>query len=259
MRALARDLGITHQKLGRWLREGEQGGVKAIPSDPFTTAGIEAGFAHHKRLTRAVAQADGVPYDPDLPVFLMRKPLKTGELGDRVFAHSTEFIHTELRTRILKSQGRSQAFFAVTIQSEIDLYLYFEELAKEELAKSPSKRRRNTVESLTADMIESFNAKYGQQGKDGMPVPVLGTAAQYRHLYTRRESIAPGSSIKNAVEYIEENLKRKFEPASEFGEGFAKSYVFQLLPASYEQYKRKPKAAKKTSASRKAVRGRGNK
>lgn len=259
MRALARDLGITHQKLGRWLREGELGGVKAIPRDPFTVEGIDAGFQHHKRIAKAVAKADGLPFDPNLPVFMMRKPLKTGELGDRVFVQGTAFIHSELREKILVNNARSKAFFGLTVRSEIDLHAYAEANAVLVLEKSPSKRRRNTVESLTEKIMESFLTKFGKVDVNGDALPVMGTAAQFRMMFTEKESIAPGFSAVKAVEAIEANLKRKFEPASEFGAGFAESYVFQLLPASYEQYKRKSKAAKKTSASRKAIRGRGNK
>ena len=55
MRSLAKQLGITHQKVGRWLREGEPGGIKAIPA--AASQAIGKVFTHHVKLAKEVATA----------------------------------------------------------------------------------------------------------------------------------------------------------------------------------------------------------
>ena len=68
MRNAASLIGITHQKLGRWLREGEQGGVSHIPDDPAIDYAINVAFSIHKDIARDQALSDGVPFNAKAPV-----------------------------------------------------------------------------------------------------------------------------------------------------------------------------------------------
>ena len=257
MRKLAAQMGVSHQKVGRWLREGEplppdadgviptrkDGSRKTyglIPDDDvFVKQGITEVFIAHKRATKKMAKAFGVPYDPELPAMATRKPLRTGQLGDRVFIEHTQFIKKDTRKKIISRLGQTEDYFAITVQSQIDLIAYADKEAEEEYKtySKARKRRRSKIE-LRDDILDALASKIGGH-------KMIDNRERFRPIHTRRESIAPGSNIKHATDEIERLLREKMEPASEFGDGFAKAYILQLTPPNYEQFKRLP-AAKKT-------------
>lgn len=231
MRNLAALVGISHQKLGRWLREGEQGGVKSIPSDSLTNQAINQAFKIHQTFAREQSKVYGIPFDARFPVYATRKPLKTGLLGDRVFVEHTQFIHKDTRTKVIKSLANTERFYAATIESNIDLVAYAEALADDEHKTfSDTRKKRYKKDELTRDILNSI-------------VATIGAKERYRPLYTRRQSIAPGTNIKDSLDEINRLLREKMEPASDFGNGLAKTYVLQLLPLGYEKHKPKSKAA----------------
>ena len=91
MRALARELGVSHQKVGRWLREGEPQSIDAhgnIPTNKDGTpklygripedidAQLNWVFNRHREVTKQQAIADGVPYNATVPVYTERRYLE---------------------------------------------------------------------------------------------------------------------------------------------------------------------------------------
>lgn len=226
MRELARRVGVTHQRIGRWLREGEPGGVKAIPSDFFTQQAIEDVFKLHRSEVRERARRERVPYNPDVPVMMERRPLKTGEPGDRVRVKATEFIPPELRRAVFQGAVDSGKFYAGSVRSVVTLRTYFRGRAADELARG---RRHGISQPALADaMLRSWIARekrvHGRTIEPEQPFP----------LYTRSEGlrITPGDTT--AVEGVEKQLRQKHEPATgKPGTVAADEYLFQLTPKDY--------------------------
>lgn len=92
-RALARQLGVSHQQVGRWLREGEPLHIDSAGNMPTNKDGslklygaapdwiddqLNYVFDIHKQITREQANVDGVPYNATVPVYTERRYLSQG-------------------------------------------------------------------------------------------------------------------------------------------------------------------------------------
>jgi hypothetical protein len=92
-RALARQLGVSHQQVGRWLREGEplsidahgniptnkNGSIKVFGGAPdWVAPQLDWTFEVHKAITREQCKVDRVPYNATVPVYLERRYLSSG-------------------------------------------------------------------------------------------------------------------------------------------------------------------------------------
>lgn len=254
-RALARQLGVTHQKVGRWLREGEEGGVQAIPRDFFVIAAIDEIYRDHVAVTRAQAKRQDVPFNARAPVYVERKYLsKTGKkgeriLGDRVISGNTEFIRQELRAEWLAGAVESKRFYKVNVRSRINLKRYSERIAAEEIASG--RRRGVSQRKLAGILLENFVAKerYDKHRIVDKTEPF--------NLYTPSLDMRPGTDPRNVIFGVEEILSEKHEPATgDPGTHLASEYLLQLLPPPLH-------AAAKTAAYHKAgkarPKGRGKK
>lgn len=226
-------IGVSHQKIGRWLREGEQGGVSHIPDDPATTAAIDLAFEIHKDLAREQAKRDGVPFNAKAPVYVERKYLhkrdeKTGEpiLGDRVISGNTEFIRQELRDEWIAGAVKSKRFYKVNVRSRVNLQAYFGDRAIEEIK---SGRKRNTTPKRLANiMLKSFMER--EKSEKGRIV----NAQIPFSFFTQSENTMPGAEPWRVVAGVEEKLAQKHSPAATGpGTRFAYEYLLQLIPANY--------------------------
>jgi hypothetical protein len=243
MRNLAAVIGVTHQKIGRWLREGQPGGVKSIPSDAGTKSAINLVFQIHKDLARQQARADNLPFNAAAPVFMERKPLRTGQKGDRVFAEHTQFLRHELRNSVVYGAHQSKQFIHVSARSTIDLYQYARSQAVIEIAKGGSPFSVKKLAGFIADAIEGKRKR-------------LISEIQPHPLFTQYTAIYPGSDGRNAVRELNYKLREKHEPATtEKGTVLADQLLFQLVP----QRQRDKQTQRPTKASRRYIRGRGNK
>ena len=103
-RVIANMTGASHQQIGRWLREGEEyridihgnhptnknGTIKRYGQIPDWAANaIDTAFNIHVDISREQAHIDRVPFNATMPVYVERKPLKTGFIGDRVISGNT--------------------------------------------------------------------------------------------------------------------------------------------------------------------------
>lgn len=246
MRELARRLGITHQKVGRWLREGEAGGVKSIPGDLFTQAAIDTVFADHVETTRQRARVDRVPFNRAAPVYMERKPLATGEMGDRVFATQTQFIRAALRSDVMQGAHDSRKFYSASVRSIVNLRSYFRSRAAEEIRQQ--KRSDYTVAQLARIIEENF--KQDTKAEQNRTID----AAKPFALYTQREGLLIGrKGDRKTVRGIEKKLQEKHEPATgQPGTVLSDMYLFQLTPADYA-----PPSKRTTSSKRKSTTKRG--
>lgn len=241
MRGLAAALGVTHQKLGRWLREGENGGVKSIPTDPETTAAIDTVFEAHRDIARAQAAVTEIPFDEELPVFAERKKLRSGKTGDRVIVHNTQFIRPKTRQDILYFMHETERYYTASVRSVIELATYMQEA--DERAGRKKRDRTDAQWQYYAQLLLAEN--------DG---------EEYRPVYTRAEGFGPWTSRQNAVKSVETLIRQRHEPATgERRTALADEYLFQLIPANYVHRKRKPRESSDSKRRPKAKGGRGNK
>jgi len=245
MRSLASVVGVTHQKLGRWLREGEKGGVAQIPNDRATIAAINQAFDIHRDMALEQARIDDVPFDPVAPIYTYRPYLEeTGEQGERTFTHGTQFIRADTRGKIIEGVRESGRYYTVSARSHVDLDAYF-------------KRAQDNYERLAK------KRKHGARNQDE-----LSSMRQLKFLLTHRVEVAPiytkyvhvGKNVPpgQAAEALNARLKEKHEPATTVpGTSLADMFLFQLYPAHYG--KAKPRKVRKTAGHRKTISGRGPK
>ena len=219
-------MGISHQKLGRWLREGQpalldpetgylisSAGAKAIPKD--ATAAINHVFSLHKTLTRDQARADALPYNARIPAFTHRGVLRTGQPGERVFIENTEFIRPELRFDILVDLQKTNRFMQGSLRSTINIKRYFEKTAQDEITQF--KRTRTTAKKLGSQMLQSFLSRNNRIIESDELMP----------LFTRYESMMPGRDPYSFARSIEKKMHQKHEAHALH---LADEYLFQLLP-----------------------------
>lgn len=211
-RKLAALVGVSHQKIGRWLREGvpatidpttgyliKSAGAKFIP--PEAAPLIDTAFKIHIALTKDQAKADGIPFNSAFPAFAERKLLKTGKKGDRVVIENTEYINSELRNKIIEKAQKSKKYLQVSIRSKVNLVRYFQRVAQEEINKT--NRRYETPKTLGKKIMNSFLARQNkiEPNEDILPI------------FTKYENISKDSrpGVENRVN---RKLSAKHESAA---------------------------------------------
>lgn len=126
-REVARRLGISHQKVGRLLRTGQPGGYapdSRVLSDPGTVKTVQRGFAQHTREAAKQARADGLPFDPALPIYQARMIKTDGNKGDRVEAPHLHWISDKTREAWLNRMHKTGKFYAVSVGSVVNFKAY---------------------------------------------------------------------------------------------------------------------------------------
>ena len=273
-RAVARLLGISHQKVGRILKTGQEGGytfgARAL-TDPTLEAAVSRGFQAHRDIVRTQARRDGIPYIADVPVFYARLPKKvtrevvdpeTGEIvrvpvldprtgaqvivpGDRIAAPHTHWIPDALRAAWVTATQRTQKFVAASVQSMVNLKVYFKraEARARENARAGIKRTEAQKEHRRKmqDRI-----KRAEQKALEVVMPV----------YTK---MAPFDFAESTVRTrIESQLRQKHEPATgpdKPGTLLASAILLQAVPApTRPTRKTPPNAPRKQKAGARAPR-----
>lgn len=235
-RAMASDMGITHQKLGRWLR-----GESPVPADAFTRRGIEAVFQSHMRRVKKWTAAQGLPYMG--PVMPDRRPLDKRDdkgrviLGDRVVIHNAHFIRPEVRDAIVGQAHSSGDFMGVTVRSVVDLYSYFKRADGLPDASRRTDAQRFSRESLAQKLEPGTN----YLGVWWQPKPSTAALELRSPIYTKITSLSRARSTASVIAELNAKLRAKHEPATvKPGTQLADEILFQLYPAGY-----KPPATKR--------------
>lgn len=241
-RQIAATLGVSHQKIGRWLREGQPDGVKVIPSSIVPMLQVLLNI--HAEQSFQQAQADSIPYSKDYPVFAYR-PLEVPEADGkmrpqnmRMFIDGTQFIRDDLRRKIFYSMWITDDFLKASIASVIDWLKYVQERFL-----TLSEQRSMTTQHLLRDYTGG-----------GLPhdqkVKVLMRENIIKPIWTKSTPTYSGL-YKNKImfdqfyETIEQKLKDRHQNAAE---EYAYRYVFQIKSEKtrYEEKRgRKIVAAKK--------------
>ena len=246
-RNLAKLLGVTHQKVGRWLREGEPGGIKQIPA--AATDIINQAFRFHKDVTKAQAKADRLPYDPALPVYAFRPTLRNGKPGERILIAGTEYIRPDTRNAVFKSLHDSKQIENISIRSVVSIrsYLGLRENATDQevidafkITGPKDSANRKTLQQGFKDQLERNQKKGFSSG-----------ASTQMAIYTRMVTFKPEATISQSLRDIASNLREKHEPHAT---KLSDQYLVQTLPGQYESFnqpKRQTTAQKRASLKRK--------
>lgn len=261
-RLLASALGISHQRLGRWLREGEEGGVREIP--PEAAPLINQVFGMHAQVTREQSKIDDLPFDKNAPVFTQRMPLRDGTPGDRAISFSTEFIRSDLRQRIMVGAQQSQKYYQASVKSVVDFQKYAWDRALElmvaQLQRQYTIDTRAAVSYIMSNEKKQLNKKARAinrnfEDEERERGRIVDTSIPFE-LYTQYENISPQVNRRphKAAANIETKLRQKHEPATG-GKGtlLANQFLFQLIPAKNEQ------DPTSRARNKRGTRGRGNK
>jgi len=266
VRALSRDLGVSHQKLGRWLREGQLGengeriGVVKIPDE--ARGAIDAVFDIHVGIAREQARVDKLPFNKSAPVFVERKLMRDGNKGERVAAEHTQFIRPDLRVQTMVNATKSGKYLQASVRSKIDLKRYFKERALELAQQRGYRTDKYRIKQLSDSMLGSFLKKEKEQKNR-----IIDKGEAFP-LYTQYENISAARRADpvEAALGIEDKLRRKHEPATGTGNtALADSFLFQLMPATLRNESntdKKPsptKSRRKGASNRRHIRGAGPK
>lgn len=246
MRNLAKLVGVTHQKIGRWLREGQPNGARSIPKD--ATAAINVAFEFHKDVTKQQSKVDRTFYLPDTPVFLERPKLRSGKPGERLAVNNTEYISQKLRDQIFRSLKKTQQLFGISVRSQINLRSYLG-------AKSTASA--NTLSDKFTDRRKNKNGEYKDpKGK----FTLLGA-------FKNREEEKPGSGFIAPINTIAIDFKKQADVElsirdinkllsskhSPHAIALADQFLIQTLPGQYDNQakpKRQTAAQKRASLKR---------
>jgi hypothetical protein len=224
-RKLAEFMGISHQKLGRWLREGEPNGVKKIPdNDILVREGIDAVFDQYIEVTKARYIRDNLPFDPRAPIYQERKPLRTGEPGERVVSENTQYIRTALRHRIMVWNWVTQKYIAFSVRSTINLALY------------NNRAEKDMFGVRRTDAQKQYRREFRHELKAGIV---------HKPIYTKMENIAHMTDIDLVIRNVDRKIRQKHEPATgEKGTALTDAYLWQLKRV---EKPRKPAKNERTS------------
>lgn len=281
-RAVARLLGISHQKVGRILRTGQEGGYTfGAPTlrDPDLVAIVNRGFAEHRDIVRRQARKDGIPYISEIPVYYARLPKmvtrevidpSTGEIlmdpdtnrpkrvpvldpvtrkplfvpGERIAAPHTHWLPDPLQQAWVTATQRTQKFVAASVQSMVNLKVYFQQAEKrfKELALSGIKRtddQKRFRKQMQARLKKLKEKSIQEQRAIDLVVPVF-------------TKMAPFDFAESTVRRtIEKQLRQKHQPATgpdQPGTILASAILLQAVPTRKTPHApRKPKAAARSA------------
>jgi len=238
MRNLAKLVGVSHQKIGRWLREGEPNGAKKIPAE--ATAAINVAFAFHKDVTKQQAKLDRFPYNPQAPVFVERPTLRNGKPGERLVANNTQYIKPELRDQVFEDLQKTKQIQGISVRSQINLksYLKAKPTDNANALRRKFKYQGEKDNQGRTTLMASFDRREAQSPGSGFVAPI----------YTRMSDFTPRAKPNDSLRDVNSKLQEKHSPHATV---FADQFLIQTLPGQYEnQAKPKRQSAKRTKLIR---------
>lgn len=203
-RAVARLLGISHQKVGRILKAGQEGGYRPdAPSlrDPALQSTVARGFETHREIARRKARADGLPFNAQLPVYYARLPRpvtqervdpRTGEItrvpvldpatgkprtvpGERVAAQNIHWLSDKVRAQWLGKTAATGKFAAASVGSMVNLAVYKKKGEAAQRGKGPRTEKAKASRRSIVQKIEGGQVLSPMYSK---PIPLDFPAAR---------------------------------------------------------------------------------
>jgi len=196
-RAVARLLGISHQKVGRILKTGQEGGytpsAKTLQDSQLKET-IGRGFSIHKAIVREQARKDRLPFNPDIPVLYQRLPRtiarevmdpQTGEIkrvpvvdpktgkprtipGDRVSAKNIHWMSDTLRKAWIAGAQKSGKFAAASLGSMVNLQVYKKKGDRAQMGQGP---RTEKQKAARKSIVEKISAGQELSPMFSKPIP----------------------------------------------------------------------------------------
>lgn len=195
-RNVAALVGVSHQKIGRILKAGYEGGYplnSRVLHDPGLSAAVNVALSIHVDLARDRARRDKIPFSADVPVYYARMPKVDGTPGDRVAALNTHWLPDRVRNAWIAWIQRSRKFYAASVQSIINLKFY---------NNRAEKFHQGAPRTPTQKLFRKEFKAMQKAGLDYAPVNTPYTPLDIA--YTPSEIIAD----------IDEKLRTKHEPAA---------------------------------------------
>lgn len=203
-RAVARLLGISHQKVGRILKAGQEGGYRPdAPSlrDPALQSTVARGFETHREIARRKARSDGLPFNAQLPIYYARLPRpvtqervdpRTGEItrvpvldpatgqprtvpGERVAAQNIHWLSDKVRAQWLGKTAASGKFAAASVGSMVNLAVYKKKGEAAQRGKGPRTDKAKASRKSIVQKIEGGQVLSPMYSK---PIPLDFPAAR---------------------------------------------------------------------------------
>ncbi len=130
-----------------------QAGETAIRNlTPF----VDAFWSFYVDLARDAALADGLPFDRRIPVYYERLTRSDGTPGDRVGALHTHWLTDAQREQWITAMHSTQRFYAVSVESMVNLLIYFkrgEEMYRRGRSEKMRTSRGNIALKLTKGIL----------------------------------------------------------------------------------------------------------
>lgn len=242
MRNLAKLVGVSHQKIGRWLREGQPNGARSIPAD--ATAAINVAFKFHSDIAKDQSKIDRTFYDPNIPVFFIRPTLRNGQPGERLAVNNTEYISQNLRDQIFRSLKKTKQIDNISVRSQINLRSYLGAKSTASAATLSDKftdRRQNENgeyknEKNQFTLLGSFQNREAEKPGSGFIAPIN----------TRMTDFKAKADVQLSLRNINSLLSSKHSPHAI---ALADQFLIQTLPG---QYVNQSKPKKQTAAQKRA-------
>lgn len=201
-RRLASFAGVSHQRIGRVM--AGTAGAKALAN---ADAAIAETFELYKSMAHDQALEHGLPFHKNAPVFYQRLKRQDGSLGDRVAAFNTQWLSAEQRELWLTAQQQSARFYAVSVQSLVNLAIYFKR------GETLYKGRRDERRSNARDNIKRKLVRGVVNGP----------------IFTEYTSLSPQRSADRMLYELNDKLEKKHYPAiGEPGTAVATSILLQV-------------------------------
>ncbi len=221
-RNLAKLLGITHQKLGRWLREGEPKGIKQIPAEAAPI--VNAVYDIHKNIAKEQSKIDRLPFDPKNPVFWQRPLLRNGQPGERIFATNTQYIRPEIRNQIFSKIQKTGQSISVSVRSTVDLYSYLKAPSATPSTLTRAFKIRGAKDNQgRTTLLESYKRREQETPGKGYIAPVYTTMTDFR------KQADPELSLND----LNFKLTQKHEPHAI---SLADMFLIQTTPGQYDRF-----------------------
>lgn len=159
--ALAREVGISHQRIGRLLRAGfpELGGLKdesRAMKDADLVARIEAAYQRHRERTRAQAQRDGIPYR-EPAVYARRMIDSEGRPTSRLQTGNTHWLSDGLRASWVGALARSRKLYALFVGSRVNLATYLRARLARPATREGRERAKRSRDEIRAAIARGID------------------------------------------------------------------------------------------------------
>lgn len=237
-RRLAAFIGVSHQRIGRWLRFGEPGGPKSLPTDPTILRAINDAFGLHSAICKARSALDGLHFNSQTPIFAARLPKQkrerfvdpaTGEIiwrpvfdskgkpvmipGDRVAIDHTHWLPDKIRNKIIADAQKSGKYHNASVGSLINLHLY---------NKNADERFRDQKRQTGIGRTRA-QAKYAKQLRK------RAKQASLSWVFTPYVPMPKNVASDLITNYIDDSLRSKHQPATgEIGTALAAQVLLQI-------------------------------